>query len=159
MRPPSTGSVAPEDEGHPAARVLAPALGVLDWAVTVAEVLVAAGLAFVAAWAVVELLIDLGGTLLGKAPPIDFAHPSLDKVMTFFIIVELFRIAVAYIKHDEVLHTVLEAGIVAVARKIVLYDFTAYGLPGAAAYAVMLAVLMAGYVFLIRGMRRARSAA
>ncbi len=43
-------------------------------------------------------------------------------VLEVFILVELFRIAVAYMKHENVIPTVLEAALVAVARKFVVFE-------------------------------------
>lgn len=43
-------------------------------------------------------------------------------VLQVFILVELFRIAVAYMKHENVIPTVLEAALVAIARQFVVFE-------------------------------------
>jgi uncharacterized membrane protein (DUF373 family) len=135
--------------GHPAPRFFEPAMSSFGWLVTAAEVLVAGLLALVSAWAGIALAYNLWLSATTQRA-FDVVHPKFDQVMTFFIIIELFRIAVAYAKHEQVLHTVLEAGIVAVARKVIIYDYSTYGLDAAIAYSLMLAALIAGYVLLIR---------
>jgi uncharacterized membrane protein (DUF373 family) len=46
----------------------------------------------------------------------------ISTILEVFILVELFRIAVAYMRHDHVIPTVLEAALVAVARKFVVLE-------------------------------------
>jgi uncharacterized membrane protein (DUF373 family) len=43
-------------------------------------------------------------------------------ILEIFILVELFRIAMAYMRHENVIPTVLEAALVAVARKFVVFE-------------------------------------
>lgn len=75
----------------------------------------------------------------------------LDITLVLFIIVELFRMTVAYLKGEQVLATVAEAAFVAIGRKIVLYDFKVEGLFGALALGFLLAVLiLAHYLFVDR---------
>lgn len=69
----------------------------------------------------------------------------LDVSLTLFVAIELFRIAVAYLSREDVLHLVLEAAFVAVARKIVLFDFAKSGLGGAGAYGLLLLAVAATY--------------
>lgn len=45
----------------------------------------------------------------------------VDKILVFFIVVELFRIALAYMRKKGVVVTVLEAALVAIARKLVVF--------------------------------------
>lgn len=75
---------------------------------------------------------------------------ALDATLMVFIIAELFRIALAYIRHESVIPTVLEAAFVAVARKLVILDSHVPAqdlLMKAIAYAVlMLAVGVAWYL-------------
>lgn len=72
-------------------------------------------------------------------------HYLLDIVLTVFIIVELFRITIAYILDKDVIHTVLEAALVALARKIILYEFDKYGIYGALALSILTVVLVIAY--------------
>jgi uncharacterized membrane protein (DUF373 family) len=46
----------------------------------------------------------------------------LNHVLVVFIVVELFKIAVAYMNHEAVIGTVLEAGLIAVVRQFVLFE-------------------------------------
>ncbi len=84
---------------------------------------------------VAALLVLLGswGTVSLGAAVIDLAREGvrfdlnryiqvIDVALVIFIIVELFRIAIAYLRHEDVIPTVLEAGLVAVARKLVAFD-------------------------------------
>lgn len=118
----------------------------LDWLVNGTEIVVAALLALAGIWVLVDIVVfmasGIGG---GEAAVSDTIHAALDRILLFFIVVELFRIAIAYIQHQDVMHTVIEAGLVAVIRKIVLYNFGSYGLEGAAAYAVLLLVLVVAF--------------
>lgn len=74
---------------------------------------------------------------------------ELDIVLVIFIVIELFRIAISYYKKEHVLTTVIEAAFVAVARKLVLFDFAKEGLNGAIALSLLLAGVGIAY-FLIR---------
>lgn len=64
-------------------------------------------------------------------------------VLEVFILIELFRIALAYMAHRNVIPTVLEAALVAIARKFVVFepgpDYLAYAL-GHAALLIAVAV-------------------
>lgn len=46
----------------------------------------------------------------------------ISTVLEVFILIELFRIAVAYMMHRNVIPTVMEAALVAVARKFVIFE-------------------------------------
>jgi uncharacterized membrane protein (DUF373 family) len=47
---------------------------------------------------------------------------TIDTVLIVFIVIELIRIALAYMNHQGVVGTVLEAGLVAVVRKLVIFE-------------------------------------
>jgi len=47
---------------------------------------------------------------------------TIDTVLVVFIVIELIRIAMAYMQHKNVIGTVLEAGLVAVVRKLVIFE-------------------------------------
>ncbi|HEX9094189.1 MAG TPA: phosphate-starvation-inducible PsiE family protein [Coriobacteriia bacterium] len=98
-------------------------IDVMDVAVVWIEGLVAALLVVLAGWGVVSLVAAIVDLLRG-GPAFDFDRyiSVLDVALVIFIIVELFRIAVAYLRHADVIPTVLEAGLVAVARKLVTFD-------------------------------------
>jgi len=75
-------------------------------------------------------------------------HQLLDIVLVLFIVIELFRITLAYAYGKEILQVVFEAGFVAVVRKMVLYEYIDYGIWGAVALAVLLFAIIVAY-FLI----------
>jgi uncharacterized membrane protein (DUF373 family) len=87
------------------------------------EVLVAVALVILTALALVGLVVETGTVLADKLAltPEDFS-PVIVAVLDIFILIELFRIALAYMKHQNVIPTVLEAALVAVARKFVVYE-------------------------------------
>jgi uncharacterized membrane protein (DUF373 family) len=96
---------------------------VLHGAVLVIEVLVAVALTGLAAGALISLGWDMWMMAATRVP---LTHNEFTTVMggvlQVFILVELFRIAIAYMKHDNVIPTVLEAALVAVARKFVVFE-------------------------------------
>jgi uncharacterized membrane protein (DUF373 family) len=96
---------------------------VMDTVVIWTEGFVAALLVVMAAWGAVSLVVSIWG-LLRVGPAFDFNRyiAVLDVALVIFIIVELFRIAIAYLRHTDVIPTVLEAGLVAIARKLVTFD-------------------------------------
>ncbi|MBN1192485.1 MAG: phosphate-starvation-inducible PsiE family protein [Coriobacteriia bacterium] len=47
---------------------------------------------------------------------------TIDTVLVVFVVIELIRIAIAYMLHKNVIGTVLEAGLVAVVRKLVIFE-------------------------------------
>lgn len=107
----------------PNATVMDRYLTVLHWAILAIEVLVAVALTALAAGALVSLGMEMwmaaatGHTLTR----LEFTN-VMAAVLQVFILVELFRIAIAYMKHENVIPTVLEAGLVAVARQFVVFE-------------------------------------
>jgi uncharacterized membrane protein (DUF373 family) len=98
-------------------------LKALNYAVLGIEVLVTVALVVLAG----GVLLFLGGEMLsaavggGLATKGNFIH-IVGLILEVFILVELFRIAIAYMKHENVIPTVLEAALVAVARKFVVFE-------------------------------------
>lgn len=87
------------------------------------EVLVAVALTVLAGGALFALFVEIfslatSGSVLS---PEQFTK-IISTILEVFILVELFRIAIAYMKHENVIPTVLEAALVAVARKFVVYE-------------------------------------
>jgi uncharacterized membrane protein (DUF373 family) len=107
----------------------------LNRAITAIEVLVVIALVAVAAGALVSLGVEMWH-VAGSGPALSRAEFNLiiGTVLEIFILVELFRIAIAYMRHQNVIPTVLEAALVAVARKFVVFEgagdylFTALGM-------------------------------
>lgn len=95
----------------------------LHWATVIIEVLVAIALIVLAVMTLIALFYELvhvstNGIVLVTA---EF-NKIISTVLEVFILVELFRIAVAYMRHEHVIPTVLEAALVAVARKFVVLE-------------------------------------
>ena len=63
---------------------------------------------------------------------------TIDTVLVVFIVIELIRIAVSYMQHKNVIGTVLEAGLVAVVRKLVIFESTEGMLEKAIALGVLI---------------------
>lgn len=106
------------------------------------------------AYFVQALVFAVGGHVL--LSPSEIKH-LLDVALVLFIAIELFRIAVAYLRHEDVMCIVLEAAFVAVARKIVLFEVSKGGLVQASALALLLLAIAATYLAVWVG-RRARGA-
>ena len=89
----------------------------------VIEVAVAVGLVVLAALVIITFGLELADAVTQdiRLEPGEF-NALISTVLEVFILVELFRIAVAYMKHQNVIPTVLEAALVAVARKFVVFE-------------------------------------
>ena len=98
----------------------------LNMAIVGIEVVVAIALVALAAGALVSLGVEMyhlatsGGILTSGQ-----FNKIIGTILEIFILVELFRIAMAYMRHENVIPTVLEAALVAVARKFVVYEGSA----------------------------------
>jgi len=95
----------------------------LNMAIVAIEVVVAVALVALAAGVMLTLSIEMftmatSGTLVTSSS----FNLIIGTVLEIFILVELFRIAIAYMKHENVIPTVLEAALVAVARKFVVFE-------------------------------------
>lgn len=95
----------------------------LDVVVVVIEAAVAVALVVLSAFA----LFTLGGQIVAQAATgatltAGEFNRLIGGVLEIFILIELFRIAVAYMTHRNVIPTVLEAALVAVARKFVVFE-------------------------------------
>ncbi len=87
------------------------------------EIAVSAALVVVAGLLVVTLALQLigvvtDGLMFGRE---EFTL-IISTALEVFIVIELFRIALAYMNHRNVIPTVLEAALVAVARKFVVFE-------------------------------------
>ncbi len=89
----------------------------LEWAV-------AALLVVMTLWGVVALVVILATSIWNNAlstAPARYIE-IIDATLVVFIVIELFRVAVAYVQHRDVVPTVMEAALVAVARKVLVID-------------------------------------
>ena len=98
-------------------------LRALHFGILAIEVLVAVALTALAAGALFSLGLEMWGMAANGRP---LTHTEFNVVvggvLQVFILVELFRIAISYMKHENVIPTVLEAALVAVARKFVVFE-------------------------------------
>jgi len=76
---------------------------------------------------------------------------TIDTVLIVFIVIELIRIAVAYMQHKNVIGTVLEAGLVAVVRKLVIFESTDHMLEKAVALSVLILAVGITWYLLRKG--------
>ncbi|PKQ23702.1 MAG: hypothetical protein CVT65_06850 [Actinobacteria bacterium HGW-Actinobacteria-5] len=108
-------------------------------AVLTLERAIAMLLVIIAALGAVDLVVEMFNavSLKGYLTP-DSILRVLDSVLVVFIVIELFNIALAYMKRKNVIATVMEAGLVAVVRKLVIFESG-----GDATYVLMKAIALA----------------
>jgi uncharacterized membrane protein (DUF373 family) len=135
----------------PEGRCVKRMLEILGYAVQAVELLVAIALVLMAFGAVVQLFVELFHmTEGGIALPADEFTQLIGTVLEVFIIVELFRIAVAYMRHQNVIPTVLEAALVAIARQFVVFEGPTDYLQHAIGLALLLIAVAIGWFLLER---------
>jgi uncharacterized membrane protein (DUF373 family) len=121
---------------------------ILDRVVLYVEGAVTALLAVLAVLGVVDVIIKMVQVTRADG----FMSPegitrTIDTVLIVFIVIELIRIALAYMHHEDVIGTVLEAGLVAVVRKLVIFESSPDMLPKAIALsALILSVAVAWFL-------------
>ena len=87
------------------------------------EIAVSAALVVVAGLLVVTLAMQLLATISDGVMLVREEFTLvISTALEVFIVIELFRIALAYMNHRNVIPTVLEAALVAVARKFVVFE-------------------------------------
>jgi uncharacterized membrane protein (DUF373 family) len=125
-------------------RLLERVVQLLEWVVAVLLVVMTA----MGVLGLVMLMLDTvkaGGALKAENYLV-----LVDATLIVFIVVELFRIAVSYMRHEAVVPTVMEAALVAVARKFVIFDPTVDGmqllLKGVGLSVLLLAVALAWWL-------------
>jgi uncharacterized membrane protein (DUF373 family) len=111
----------------------------IDRVVVYIEGAVTALLVILAALGVVDIVIKM----LEVTRADGFMTPegitrTIDTVLVVFIVIELIRIAIAYMQHENVIGTVLEAGLVAVVRKLVIFESGPDMLDDALALAILI---------------------
>lgn len=94
---------------------------ILKLMITAIEWVVAATLIVLAALATWGILREITSLTLNEVSVSTFTA-IIDGTMLVFVIAELFKIAFAYIHHQRVIPTVMEAALVAIARKVVVLD-------------------------------------
>jgi uncharacterized membrane protein (DUF373 family) len=123
----------------------------LDRAVIYIEGAVAGLLTVLAGLGVVDVVIKM----LQVSRADGFMTPegiirTIDTVLIVFIVIELIRIAIAYMHHRNVVGTVLEAGLVAVVRKLVIFESGEMVLQKAVAYALLIVAVGVAWSLLRR---------
>jgi uncharacterized membrane protein (DUF373 family) len=126
-------------------------LKALNKAVYVIEVIVACALVLMTVLAVIALGYELFNVITGQHILLsaDFIK-LISTILEIFILIELFRIAVAYMTHQNVLPTVFEAALIAVARKFVVFEIANQTLQSALALAVLLLAVAVSWWLLAR---------
>lgn len=100
-------------------------LKALHVATQIIEILVALALVALAGGALYALFYSIyADAMTGIVMSTEQFNILIGRVLEVFILVELFRIAMAYMRHQNVVPTVLEAALVAVARKFVVIEPT-----------------------------------
>jgi len=124
---------------------------ILDKAVYIIEIIVAAALVLMTVMALVTLGVQLWGVITGSHLlfTTDFLK-LISTILEVFILIELFRIAIAYMTHQNVLPTVLEAALIAVARQFVVFEIANRSLESALAPAVLLLAVAIAWWLLAR---------
>ncbi len=91
--------------------------------VKVLEVVVSLALIVIAVLLVIALGLEI---VAAVTDGLDFGREEFTRVISsaleVFIVIELFRVALAYLSHRNVVPTVLEAALVAVARKFIVFE-------------------------------------
>lgn len=84
--------------------------------------IIAAALLFVLAiLALGTFLWELRATLISGEPfRLDQISGPLDSIMVIFIIIELLKISIAYVRDERIIPTVFETALVAILRKVVV---------------------------------------
>lgn len=94
---------------------------IIDWVEVTVAVILAAVIVMAVAYVAVATL-----RLLTVVPTPGNGNDELLKVIKYvldtFLVIELFRITVAYVRHHEIIPTVLETALVVAAREIVVIE-------------------------------------
>jgi uncharacterized membrane protein (DUF373 family) len=123
----------------------------LNKAVYAIEVAVAFALVIMTVLAVVTLGVELFTTITGMHLMMSAQFTRLiSTILEVFILIELFRIAVAYMTHQNVLPTVFEAALIAVARKFVVFEIADQTLQSALALSALLLSVAVSWWLLAR---------
>lgn len=84
---------------------------------------------------------------------------TISIVLEVFILVELFRIALAYMNHENVIPTVMEAALVAVTRKVVIFEPKGDVLEFAIALSALMLVISVSWYLLAKSKALSRKRA
>lgn len=96
---------------------------ILNRIVFAIEITVTVGLVALSGMALVTLGVDIVGAGTNGLSLSHAEYQSvISTVLEVFILIELFNIAIAYMRHRNVIPTVMEAALIAVARKFVVFE-------------------------------------
>lgn len=123
----------------------------LDVVILGVEIVVAVALVILSFGVLASLGLKMWGLATAGVAitPTEF-NSVIGMVLEVFILVELFRIAIAYMNHQNVIPTVLEAALVAVARKFVVYEGGGDYLQTSAGLAILLLAVALSWYLLTR---------
>lgn len=103
------------------------------------------------ALAIVGLIVDVADALIeDHVLHFETVIRLIDYVLIVFVLVELIAIAFAYLADQSVVATVLEATLVAVARKIIAFEPGEHALDRGLALALLMLAVSAGWFLLAR---------
>ena len=127
-------------------------IATIDRAVLYIEATVTGLLVILAALGTVDIVIKmLQVTRADGFMTPDGITRTIDTVLVVFVVIELIRIAIAYMQHKNVIGTVLEAGLVAVVRKLVIFESTDQMLEKAIALGVLILAVGITWYLLRKG--------
>lgn len=126
------------------------AISVVDVIITVAEVIIAILLIAILFYSIWTFMLDMFTAFSREAFSAEAIRLLIDKVLLLFLIIELYKITIAYLTMKSVVNEVFIAAFVALGRKILIYDYDKWGLQGAIALSVLMVTLSAGYFLLAK---------
>lgn len=126
-----------------------------DRAVTILQIVLAALLIVLLFLGVLVLMVEMGRTILGEevfeiGTMLGLVNLTIDVILYFFIVIELYKTIIAYVGARSVVLAVVHAGLIAVVRQIITFKPTEYGagesIQIAGVYAILLFALLLGFV-------------
>lgn len=113
-------------------------LNIADLIATVGELIIALLLLFILFMGIGSLGYQIMTSFSKEIYTIEAIKSLIDKALVLFIVLELYVITVSYLKREPIVREVLIAVSLAVGRKILIYDYEKWGLPGALSLGVLL---------------------
>jgi uncharacterized membrane protein (DUF373 family) len=110
-----------------------------------AEILLAGLLLFILFMGLGSFVVQAFTSFSQEVYTIDAIKNLIDKALILFIILELYMITISYLKREVVIREVFVAAFLAIGRKILLYDYKAWGLKGSLALGFLLLAISFSY--------------
>lgn len=123
-------------------------ISIVEIIVNIAEVVIAALLVVLLFYSIWAFVIQMFTTFSRNLLSVEAIRLLIDKVLLLFLIIELYKISIAYLKMESVVNEVFVATFLALGRKILIYDYEKWGLQGAIALSLLMLALSAGYFLL-----------